>query len=277
MLINTNLYNESTEDNVFSYINQINNNYNAIIEAKSIIEKIKSLFNKGSKAIDTKTTEKLVKKVNTVVDLDIVQFEMDGYDFKNIENKTYHDAVNTIISDIVGKSEDFYFHLCAKMDYTQFKIDDKLETMEQNRAKVLYGITKENRVKESERHQLLKDYFIGEKVKLQITKVDFIMAESDISHKTWDKDFSADKEHLTHTMNVMIKHLENGKNKIDYLNEEQKKEVIPLLNIHTEIVKSAYNDIMDVYAVLMETYALKIKQLNAICDRALQQMKIKGV
>ena len=237
---------------------------------KSIIEKIKSLFNKGSKAIDTKTTEKLVKKVNTVVDLDIVQFEMDGYDFKNIENKTYHDAVNTSIPDIVGKSEDFYDNLCTKMDYTQFKIDDKLETMEQNRAKVLYGITKENRVKESERHQLLKDYFIGEKVKLQITKDDFMTAELDINYEIWDRDFSADKEHLTHMMNVIIKHLENGKNKIDYLNEEQKKEVISLLNIHTEIVKSAYNDIMDVYAVLMETYALKIKQLNAICARALQ-------
>ena len=38
MLINTNLYNESTEDNVFSYINQINNNYNAIIEAARISE-----------------------------------------------------------------------------------------------------------------------------------------------------------------------------------------------------------------------------------------------
>ena len=37
MLINTNLYNEST-DNVFSYINQINNNYNAIIEAARISE-----------------------------------------------------------------------------------------------------------------------------------------------------------------------------------------------------------------------------------------------
>ena len=36
MLINTNLYNEST-DNVFSYINQINNNYNAIIEAARIM------------------------------------------------------------------------------------------------------------------------------------------------------------------------------------------------------------------------------------------------
>ena len=35
MIINTNLYNEST-DNVFSYINQINNNYNAIIEAARI-------------------------------------------------------------------------------------------------------------------------------------------------------------------------------------------------------------------------------------------------
>ena len=37
MIINTNLYNEST-DNVFSYINQINNNYNAIMEAARISE-----------------------------------------------------------------------------------------------------------------------------------------------------------------------------------------------------------------------------------------------
>ena len=122
MLINTNLYNEST-DNVFSYINQINNNYNAIIEAariselryyqdtgnslfitesgiftklldtiikffKSIIEKLKSLFNKSSS--ETKKKEKTIEKQKKEIEEktknedDWIDFEFDMWPFKNL-------------------------------------------------------------------------------------------------------------------------------------------------------------------------------------------------
>ena len=74
MLINTNLYNESTEDNVFSYINQINNNYNAIIEAARISEL--RYYNDTGKELFINETNILVSLIHRIVEF-----------FKSIFNK----------------------------------------------------------------------------------------------------------------------------------------------------------------------------------------------
>ena len=301
MLINTNLYNESTEDNVFSYINQINNNYNAIMEAariselryynntgkelfineaaisklfdaiinffKSIIDKIKGLFSKGSKAISTYDTKEIIKKANEITD-DKISFEMDCYDFTNFSK--YEDVLDVNnITNILDNSCNFYSCLKIQADYDEFKIDDKLEVMEKNRAKLLHGLIKEDRVEESKRHQLLKDYFIGEKVKTNVTK-SLITNESGLllNKNIILNKFKANEKTLTNLVNAVIKDLESAKNKIDYLDEEKKKEVTSLLSIHTEIVKSAYNDMIDTYGVLIEACNLRINQVREMLNRA---------
>ena len=73
MIINTNLYNEST-DNVFSYINQINNNYNAIIEAARISEL--RYYNDTGKELFINETNILVSLIHRIVEF-----------FKSIFNK----------------------------------------------------------------------------------------------------------------------------------------------------------------------------------------------
>ena len=71
--INTNLYNEST-DNVFSYINQINNNYNAIIEAARISEL--RYYQDTGKELFINETNILVSLIHRIVEF-----------FKNLLNK----------------------------------------------------------------------------------------------------------------------------------------------------------------------------------------------
>ena len=73
MIINTNLYNEST-DNVFSYINQINNNYNAIIEAARISEL--RYYQDTGKELFINETNILVSLIHRIVEF-----------FKSIFNK----------------------------------------------------------------------------------------------------------------------------------------------------------------------------------------------